>query len=56
MIERISERIEYLKQQELKALKDIDTMPAPSIERKLHWLLINELAARRNELEQLLKP
>jgi hypothetical protein len=56
-IAEIEARIKYLREQELIALNEIDELVAGSFMRNMKWKLINELAARRGELEMCsLKP
>lgn len=56
-IAEIEARIKYLREQELIALTEIDIIVSPSLVRDMKWKLINELAARRVELEMYsLKP
>lgn len=55
-IEQIEERKKYLFEAELKELEEIDKVDNPLL-RPIKWQLINDLAARRSELEMyVLKP
>lgn len=52
--QRITNRIAYLKRVEVEELEALDKVKPGTIERRAKWDFINEIHARRNELENAL--
>lgn len=54
-IDIVDARIKHLLETELEALRGIDSMAVGSLERKIQWDLIRDLASRRHELQETIK-
>jgi hypothetical protein len=50
----LEERIQYLRNTEWEAIRELDTIKVGTMERYSKWELINELTHRRHELEDAL--